>query len=159
MRMHANDRQNTADHARIHEDVDEKGQCDGAAGEAGKGVLPLHREIQRPADDDCIEREHQQLAEESEFLADHGEDEVGRTLRQELELRLAAVHVALAEDTARADRDLGLDDVISGAERVVLWIQESENSLSLVFVDEMPANPRGADEQRNGDENDLHCEA
>ena len=57
---------------------------------------------------------------QSEFLADHGEDEIGRALGQELQLRLAAVHPALAEHAARAERDLALDDVIARAQRIGL---------------------------------------
>ena len=86
--------------------------------------------------------QNQQLAEQAELLADDREDEVGRALRQEFELRLAAVHVALAEHAARADGDLRLDDVVAGAERVVFGIQEGQYALALIIVNEMPAPPR-----------------
>jgi hypothetical protein len=78
-------------------------------------------------------------SDQSELLADHGEDEIGGALGQELQLRLAAVHPALAEYAARAERDLALDDVIAGAERIGLWIEEGQHALALVVVQEMPA--------------------
>ena len=80
--------------------------------------------------------------EQAELFADHREDEVRRALGQEFELRLAAVHPALAEHAAGADGDLRLDDVIAGAERIGLRIEEREHALALVVVQEAPAEPR-----------------
>ena len=54
----------------------------------------------------------------SELLADHREDEVGVARRQERQLLLGALHEALAEEAARADRDLGLRHVITLAQLV-----------------------------------------
>ena len=59
----------------------------------------------RAADDEHVQHQQHQQAEEAELLADDREDEVRGALGQELELRLAAVHPALAEHAARADRD------------------------------------------------------
>ena len=93
-------------------------------------------------------------AEQAELLADHGEDEVGRALGQELELRLAAVHPALAEHAARADRDLRLDDVIAGAERVALRVEQRQHALALVVVHEVPGDRHRRAEHRDAAEHD-----
>ena len=90
------------------------------------------------ADDEQVAGEQRDEAEQAEFLADHREDEVGRALGQEFELRLAAVHPALAEHAARADRDLRLDDVVAGAERVALRVEQRQHALALVVVHEVP---------------------
>ena len=76
-----------------------------------------------------------------ELLADHRKDEVGGALRQELQLRLAAVHPALAKHAARADRDLRLDDVIARAQAVGARVEKGEHALFLVVVHERPAEP------------------
>ena len=106
------------------------------------------RDVEPAADDEHVQHHQHEAADEAPLLADHREDEIGRALRQEFELRLAAVHVALAEHAARADRDLRLDRVIAGAERVVLRVQEREHALPLVVVQEMPGDGHGRDEQR-----------
>src|ERR1022692_2762306 len=156
---HADDRYYAAHHAGIHEYVDEEAQRDGPAGEARKRVLPLHRQVQRATDHHPVEGQDQQLAEQPELLADDREDEVGRTLGQELELRLAAVHVSLAEYAARTDGNLRLNDVIARAQGVGLGVQERQYALALIVVNEMPSSPGGARQkwQRNHDDPKLHA--
>ncbi len=97
----------------------------------------------RAADDEQVQQQQQQQAQQPELLADDREDEVGGALGQELELRLAAVHPALAEHAAGADGDLRLDDVVAGAERIGLRVEEGEDALALVVVHEAPAEPGG----------------
>src|SRR6267154_4497453 len=145
---HADDRQNATHHAGVDEDVDEETERDGAARQARKGVLALHREVQGAPDDDAVQDQQHQARQQTEFLANDREYEVGGAFRQEFELSLTAHHVALAEHPAGADGDLRLDDVVSGAERIVFGIQERENALALVVVDEMPGCNGGGAEQR-----------
>ena len=116
--------------------------------QARERVLRLRRDVQPAADDEHVQQISTKQPDQPPFLADHGEDEIGRALRQELELRLAAVHVALAEHAARADRDLRLDGVIAGAERVGLRIEEREHALPLIVVQEVPDDRHGADDER-----------
>src|SRR5580704_17942035 len=149
---HADYRKDAADHAGIDEYIHEKAQGDGAARQARKGALRLHRQVQRAADHHAVQRQNEQLSHEPEFLADDGEDEIGGALGEKFELRLTAVHVALAEQTAGADGDLRLDDVIPGAQAVGLGIEKGQYTLALIVVDEMPRTPGGGAEQRNGDE-------
>ena len=60
--------------------------------------------------------------------------EVRRPLRQELQLRLTAVHIALAEHAAGAERNLALDDVIAGAQAVGFGVQERQHALALIIM-------------------------
>src|SRR5882757_1222415 len=156
---HSDHRQDAAHHSRIDEHVDEEAQGDRSARQPREGVLALVGEVQRAADHDTVQRENQQLAEQTEFFPDNREDEVSGAFRQEFQLRLAAVHVALAEDPARTDRDLGLNDVVAGTQRVVFGIQEREYALALVVVNEMPAGPSRAADERYGYQDDLHLQS
>src|SRR5882762_3545458 len=155
---HSDHRQDAAHHSRIDEHVNEEAQRDRSAREPREGVLALVGEVQRAADHGAVQRENQQLAEQAEFFPDHGEDEVRGAFRQEFQLRLTAVHVALAEDSARADGDLGLNDVVAGAQRIVFGIEEHEHALALVLVNEMPAGPGRAADERYGYQDDLHLQ-
>jgi oligoendopeptidase F len=56
-------------------------------------------------------------ADEAEFFADDRIDEVGIADRQELQTLLRPVEEAFAEQTARANRDLGLVDLIVAFQR------------------------------------------
>ena len=53
-------------------------------------------------------------------------------------MALAALQKALAEEPARAERDLGLQDVVAGAERVAVRIEERINPVLLVIAQKMP---------------------
>src|SRR6185312_17456705 len=114
------------------EDVHEEGERDAAREQTREGIGRLHGEIDRTSDDEDIEEEQHGESEQAELLADDCEDEIRRALRQEVELRLAAVHPSLAEYAARADRDLRLDDVIARPERVRLRIEKGEQALALI---------------------------
>src|SRR5580693_1169098 len=145
---HADHRQDAAHHAGIDEHVDEEAERDGAPGQPGERVLALHGEVQSPADHHAVQGQDQQLTEKTEFLADHREDEVGGALGEELELRLAAVHVSLAEHAPGTDGDLRLNDVITRSQPIGFGIEEGENALALIVVDDVPGSPCRAAEQR-----------
>ena len=94
-------------------------------------------------------------------------------LGEELQPVLAALKISLAPETARADGDLGLDDVVAGAERVRLRVHEGPEAGLLVRLQELPpgrqrgdggegevrqgahAQP-GHDHDAHGDEEDQH---
>src|SRR5882757_558008 len=114
-KRYADDRKQARNHPCVDEHVDEEGEREASGEQPRKRVLRLHGEKNRAADDEHIEQQQQSEPEETELFADYGEDEISGALREKLELRLAAVHPALAENTPRADRDLRLDDVIAGA--------------------------------------------
>ena len=52
--------------------------------------------------------------------------------RQEVEGSLSAVTEALAPESARSDRDFGLNDVIAGAQWVLIGIEKREQPFLLV---------------------------
>ena len=68
--------------------------------------MRLDRDIKAPTHNEHVQSDQGQNAEQPEFFAHNGEDEVGIPFRQELELRLRAVRPALAEQATRTDRDL-----------------------------------------------------
>jgi hypothetical protein len=63
-------------------------------------------------------------------------------------VRLGAVEPALAEQAARADRDLRLDDVVSGTQRIRFRIKKGQHAATLVIVHEVPQHGRGRRSQR-----------
>jgi hypothetical protein len=91
-----------------------------ASGEAGEAALGLLGDPHAPAEQKHEAADQEQPAEQTPFLRHCREDEVGMLLGQIVEMALGAVEEALAENAARADRDLRLRDVIAGAERVLL---------------------------------------
>ena len=65
-------------------------------------------------------------------------------LGQEVELTLGAEQEPLAGDAARAERDLRLQDVVAGAERIALGIEEGEDALALVVPQKAPGDRQRA---------------
>jgi hypothetical protein len=88
--------------------------------------------------DDAVEQHHGQRAEQPQLLAHDRVDEVGVAHRQVRERLLRALQVALADEAARADRDLGLDDLVARAARVLLGVQERLDAPLLVVVQVIP---------------------
>ncbi len=78
------------------------------------------------------------VADEPELLGVDGEDEVAGALGDELEVGLRALHPALAERTAGADRDHRLERVEALAERVGRRIDQRQDALALVVVQQRP---------------------
>jgi len=69
-------------------------------------VEAFTRDQQRAAHQRQGTGDHQhQVADQAELLREDGEDEVRRALGDELQVRLRALHPALAEGTAGADGD------------------------------------------------------
>src|SRR6202051_2044967 len=65
---HADHGQNAAHHAGVDEHVDKEAERNGAARQARKGVLPLHRQVQGASDDDAVQNQEQQTRKQTEFL-------------------------------------------------------------------------------------------
>ena len=80
----------------------------------------------------------QQRPEEPVALADHGEDEVGVVLGQEVERGLRR-HVAAPRERPGADGDHRLDDVVAAPLGIVAGVEEDEQPVDLVLLDEMDA--------------------
>ena len=66
-----------------------------------------------------------------ELLGQDGEHEVGGLDRQEVDLGLGAVGQALADQPARADRDLRLVELVAGA--LGVRVGGSRNEISRCF--------------------------
>ena len=80
-------------------------------------------DIQSAADNQQVETEQAQNAEQAQFFAHDCKNKIGVSFGEELELRLAAIGPSLAEQSTGADRNLRLDDVVSGAEWIGVGIQ------------------------------------
>ena len=146
-------------HARVDEHVDEERQAQRAGEQPAERVLRFGRDVQAAADEREIQHEQQAQAEQAELLRHDREDEVRRALRQELEVRLRAVQPALAEQAARADRDLRLNDVVARAERIGLGIQEREHARLLIVAHERPEHGQRREPERAEHEHDAHADA
>src|SRR6185369_14800185 len=90
---------------------DRRGQSGrGKLCEAGARILAY---AHAPVNDRAEGADQDHAADEAPFLGHRREDEVRVTLRQILQVTLAAVEEALAPDPARSDCDLRLRDVIA----------------------------------------------
>ena len=58
-------------------------------------------------------------------------------------MRLGTVQPAFAVQTARTDGDLRLNNVIPGAQGVVLGIQKGQHPLFLIIAQKIPQHRRG----------------
>jgi hypothetical protein len=84
-------------------------------------------------------------AGQAELLGEGGEDEVGGALGDELQVRLRALHEALAGEAARADGDHALHDVEALAQRVARRVEQGAHALLLVLAQHRPATPSAAE--------------
>ncbi len=73
-------------------------------------------------------------------------------------MALGSHEEALAEEPARAEGDLRLQDVVTGAERVALRIEEGQHALPLIVAQELPAHRYGgkAEPAHHHELPDLH---
>src|SRR3546814_130478 len=71
-----------------------------------------------------VKAQQGEAADQPEFLGQHGKDEVGLFLGQEVELALGALHEALAGERPGTEADHRLQRVVAGAQRIVLRVQE-----------------------------------
>ena len=78
--------------------VREEHQRDRAGDQAREQRRRVRRDHHRAPDQQHVEDDQHDAADQPEFLAEHGEDEVGVALRQEVEVRLRAVEPALADE-------------------------------------------------------------
>src|SRR5438477_191443 len=124
------------DHREEQHRADREDEEDAAAvpGDAGE----RHRAEQQPGE----ESEHETDPEKSPLFRDHRQDEIRVLDRKEAELALRARAESFPGEPARADRDLRLPHLVSGAENVRLRVQEGTDSRLLVVREDEPADPR-----------------
>src|SRR5216684_8578402 len=102
------------------------------------------RRTQEPDQQQAEDRQQDQASEQAELLGEDSKDEVSRSFRHETQLALQAVQPSPAEEAARADRDPGLEQVVAGAERVLVRVEKVLETLALVAVEQV-----GQQGQRN----------
>src|SRR5258708_5783017 len=80
-------------------------------------------------------RQQNQASDQAELLGEDREDEVGRPFGHETQLALQPVEPSLAEQAARTDRDPRLQQVVAGAEGVLVRVEKDLETLALVAVE------------------------
>ena len=95
---------------------------------ADERISLFFREFQYSVNQCAKKSEDNECAEETPFLTDGAEDEVGALFRHEIEFCLGSMKVAFAEESARSDGDFRLVEVEVGTERVGGFAQNSVNT-------------------------------
>ena len=139
---HAHHRQDAADHAHVHEGVGEEDHGHRAGQQAREQRGRVQRDGQAAEDQEDEAGDQAQVAGQAELLGVGGEDEVGGALGNELQVRLRALHEALAADAAGADGDHALDDVEALAQRVLGRVEQRADALLLVVVQDRASRSR-----------------
>ena len=82
-------------------------------------------------------------ADDAPFFGHGGEDEIGVAFGKIVKVALGAVAEPFAENPARTDGDLGLGDMVAGAERVIFRVEEDKNAVLLVRLHAEKIDERG----------------
>ena len=91
------------------------------------------------SDHDEVEQQQNDATDKAPLLGKHCEDKIGMLRRQKIEPVLRAVQVTFAENPSRADGDLRLDDMISGAQRITIRIEKCQDAVALVRHEKLPS--------------------
>src|SRR5439155_6427753 len=141
-------------HARGASEVDERlcpqPRRDARGEESAEGVRRADGDAHARVDEDAEERQHDQLAEETELLAEDREDEVGVCVRHVQPL-LSARPEPHAEDSPGTERDERLNDLIPGVSRIVPRMEERQEPrppVPRVHDQEHPGAERGHEPRR-----------
>src|SRR5688500_10444804 len=118
----------------MHEPACHEPECDKRA----EGVVRSPRDLRDAEEQHQKQRQCYSHAKKSHLLADNGEDEIGVLLREKREPLLRAEREALAEHSTGADRNLGLDHVISGRARISRRIEEDLEPVLLIRLELLP---------------------
>ena len=93
---YAHDRQNTAYHADVYEDIEEESEGQRACQNSFKGAVSLFGDIDASEDDVHVYGHQEKESHHSEFLTVYRKDEVRMVFRQKVQLGLGAVQPALS---------------------------------------------------------------
>jgi len=151
------DRHETDDHANVNSDLkyDDRDHPhdDEAAGQIGGslGVLDETHENEK------IKKQNADGADEAVFFTESSEDEIGIWDGEKVTLGLRALVGAFAPNTAGADGYQGLTDLIAGAARVGVGVDESIDARLLVGLKVLAGLPGNAADkgERKQDDGDL----
>ena len=121
-----------------HSQVDERVEYEHAHQTYGHGAAfgltsAVEGDYQRPDTDEHIREDYKNRDLEAQLFAHDGKNKVGMTFRNESPLTLVAFAQSGAGDTAGANRDQTLQDVIAGSPRVGIGIDETGQSFLLVL--------------------------
>jgi hypothetical protein len=102
---HAANRDHTHHHGNINKDIQREVTRDSQPHQAAELIAAAERDQHAAHDDQTQQSHHGQTADQPEFLADRGEDEIGLLLREKIKVTLGALQETLAPYSARAQRD------------------------------------------------------
>mgnify|MGYP000750799294 CR=1 FL=1 len=98
-------------------------------------------------------------SDEAQLFPNDREDKVSMIFREEIQLALRAFEKALPDETAAADGNLRLDDMVTGAIRIDVRIEKDEDTHLLVAVQhEEPDEREDYDERKKSAFHELHLE-
>ncbi len=152
---HADHRHQPHHHGDVDEDVEEDRAGQAERQQPAEMVAAAQRDGEAVAEDDHVDEDHPEPAQQAELLGQHGEDEVGLLLGQEVEVALRALQEAAAGDAAGAERDLRLQDVVAGAQRVAVRVEEGQHAALLVVVQQELPGQRDRGEAEDAAEREL----
>ncbi len=116
-------------------------------------LAPAAFRIQHQAgDEERIQANHHQTPQKAPFLTYGAEDEVRGLLRHKAEGGLRALQEAFPEESAGANRNLGLQHVVAYAGRVLLEPQQHLYTAALVRLQHVLENIVGGEHQRHAGE-------
>ena len=133
------------DHADVEEGLKQNGSGDAEGENAGEGILGAKGHAEAANGEHDEQGHDDDGADEAEFLADVGEDEVGLRFGEVKEL-LHALHIAAAGEAAGADGDQRLVDVEAGAQGICAGMEKGEH-----------AGAAPGDQQKQGSEGRERC--
>ena len=91
-----------------------------------------------------IDSKYEQIADKAELLTNHGKDEICLFFRQIIQLALASHQKALAENAARAERDLRLGNLVSRPQHIAVGVQKRHHPRFLVITQLGPHDRHGS---------------
>ena len=124
----AGDRHDADGHADVDERLEDEPDRHPGRHQHAEHVVGELGGADRAEHDDAEQGDDDGGADEAEFLARDGEDEVGLDRGDEVAAGERAVEQALAVQAAGADRDLGLEAVVAGAGQVLGGVQERRSA-------------------------------
>src|SRR5690242_10604052 len=133
----AGDRHDAQRHPDVHERLHGEPDRDPSGHQRAERLLGAGRDPQRAQDDQREQGDDDRGPGETELLPGDREDEVGVLLGDEVAGRQRAVEQAVAEQPARADRDLGLGGAVPGALRVRGRVEERGQPAQLVGLEQV----------------------
>src|ERR1700735_1166177 len=113
------------------------------------------RVVHQPQNQAKIQQQNDAYADETLFLGKRGQNKIRISHGHEAQLVLAAFAETFAPKSARADCNLGLQDLIACAARILLGVEECLDALLLVRLQMVPHAPTDWNNERYQDSPDC----